>query len=167
MLFYYSIFFRSIFYPISCFSAHVCFPAPAFSSCSNQTILVLTCLPPCKLSCPAHSRSSVTPNPRAISPAWQPAACLYITLLATSHQQTYSTPLVRTTAACGLLVSCGSLFLQSMYIFCISHLYIHVISHAFYLCTLLQQLLLHHYYCATAWSRVATTATPLLLRGLV
>ena len=48
LLFYYSIFFLSIFFPISCFSAHVCFPAPAFSSCSNQRILVLTCLPPCK-----------------------------------------------------------------------------------------------------------------------
>ena len=102
-----------MFYPISC-SAHVSFPAPAFSSCSNQTILVITCLPPCKPFCRAHSRSSVTPYPRAISPTCQPAACLYITLLATSNHQTYSTPLACTTAACGLLVSCGSFFLQSL-----------------------------------------------------
>ena len=125
MLFYYSIFFLSIFYPISC-SAHVSFPAPAFSSCSNQRILVITCLPPCKPSCPAHSRSSVTPNPRAISPACQPAACLYITPLVTSRQQTYSTLLACTTASWGRLhVSCGSLFCSP----CILHfpLYIPVI----------------------------------------
>ena len=108
MLFYYSILSTFNILPHILFNAHV--TLPAIFILHYQTKLVLTWSHPCKLSCPATSRSSLPHNPLAISPALsRQLTCIY-TCCMQLQNQTCSAPQACTTTDWGCLLSCSSPF---------------------------------------------------------
>ena len=114
MLLYYSILSTFNILPHILFNAHM--TLPAIFILHYRTKLVQTRSHPCKLSCPATSRSSLPPNPRTISPALsRQLTCIY-TCCMQLQNQTCSAPQACTTAAWGLLALLRLPFLQSLYI---------------------------------------------------